>query len=285
MRILIVYNEAALQLALGAQLHERGYAALCVTPAELGDEITGRLADLDSDEDWVVIDCASREMAQDGTPLLDDALFRRCVDWCARRRWHFLLLSDSRVFPGGSKQRYRETDTPQPASPAGVLLTQREQYLAAHSARHLILRTGPLIAAGGANLLTDLLQRLRRGGTVAVANAPRFCPTPVTDLARVISGICDQLDCAARCWGIYHYHSSDAASGYEFAEVLLAAAAQYWDVGGNHAQLQIAADESFGAPFPTLNCQHIRDTFGIQQLPWRKAIPQLLKTIYAGESS
>ena len=83
--------------------------------------------------------------------------------------------------------------------------------------------------------------------------------------------------CGAPCWGTYHYHSSDAASGYEFAEVVLAAAAQYWDVGGAHVQLQAVPGEPYGGVFPLLNCQRIRDTFGVQQLPWRRAVPELLK--------
>jgi dTDP-4-dehydrorhamnose reductase len=97
--------------------------------------------------------------------------------------------------------------------------------------------------------------------------------------------MCDQLACNARCWGVYHYHSSDPATGYEFAEVVLAAAAQYWALDADRAPLQASIDDPLASLYPLLNCQRIRDTFGIQQLPWRKAIPQLLKTIYAGETS
>jgi dTDP-4-dehydrorhamnose reductase len=265
-------------------LQQRGCEVVCVTPAELTQNIATQVAAVADCEDYLVIDCASHEVAADGTPVFADALFRQLVDSCRQQQVRLLLLSDSRVFPGGSKQRYRETDKVQPSSPAGVHLRSREQYLSEQLREHIIVRTGPLFASSGVNLLTDLLQRFRSGGVVSVSSAPRFCPTPAADVARVISGVYDQLGCAAQCWGAYHYHSSDAASGYEFAEVLLAAAAQYWDVGGSHTQLLAIAEEPFGGAFPTLNCQHIRDTFGIQQLPWRKAIPQLLKTIYAGES-
>jgi dTDP-4-dehydrorhamnose reductase len=194
------------------------------------------------------------------------------------------MLSDSRVFPGAAKHRYRENDAVAPLASAGEQLLRRERYLGEQLAQHLILRTGPIIAASGDNLLTHLLGRFRRGGAVTVSAEPRFCPTPAADLARIISAIQDQLGCGAPCWGTYHYHSSDAASGYEFAEVVLAAAAQYWDVGGAHVQLQAVPGEPYGGVFPLLNCQRIRDTFGIQQLPWRRAVPELLKHIYAGES-
>jgi dTDP-4-dehydrorhamnose reductase len=283
-RALIVYSEPALQSALTSQWQQRSFSACCTAQQDLAASLAEQLAASDDDEQCLVIDCASRELTADGRPLFSDDLFRQLVDGCRARRAQLLLLSDSRVFPGG-KQRYRETDAAQPPSSAGLHLFNREQYLRDQLREHIVLRTGPLIAASGNNLLTDLLQRFRHGGTVAVSTAPRFCPTPVADIARVLSAIYQQLDCAAQCWGTYHYHSSDAASSYEFAEVLLAAAAQYWDVGGGHTQLLTAVAEPSSGIFPTLNCQHIRDTFGIQQLPWRKAIPQLLKTIYAGQSS
>lgn len=303
MRALIVYNETSLQLELALQLQRRGFAVLCITPAELAVFLADRFADLALqfasadqielerpdgsyiDIDYVVIDCASRELAQDDQPLLVDAHFEQLVAHCARQRWQFVLASDSRVFPSGSKQRYREVDNTQPSTRPGILLAQRERYLADHWPRHIILRTGPLIAGGGNNLLTEFLKRLRSGEAMFVANAARFCPAPAADVARVIVGICEQLGCNVQCWGIYHYHSSDPTTGYEFAEVLLAAATQYWELDAAHARLQLSIDDPLGSLYPLLNCQRIRDTFGIQQLPWRKAIPQLLKTIYAGETS
>jgi dTDP-4-dehydrorhamnose reductase len=181
-----------------------------------------------------------------------------------------------------AKQRQRETDPVSAVAPIGAALAARERHLAERLARHIVLRTGPVIAERGDNLLTQTLRQLRGGGTIAAADAPRFCPTPADDVARVIGAMHDQLDCAAQCWGIFHYHSSDPASHYEFVEVLLAAAAQFWQLDAQVAAEPAAAG---GAAFPLLGCQRIRDTFGIQQLPWRKAIPALLKSIYAAESS
>lgn len=289
MKILIVYRDCSLQEALAHQFKQRGYAVLCITPEEVADLLQGRFAEAlaagDDDAGWIVVDCASRALDPEGQPALDEAAFQGVVGFCAQRHWPLLMVSDSRVFPSGSKQRYREVDAPQPAVLAGIVLARREQYLADHCPRHLVLRTGPLIASDGNNLLTAFLQRLRGGEVMAVANGARFCPTPAADLARVIVGICDQLGCNVQSWGIYHYHSSDPTTGYEFAEVLLAAAMQYWELDAARTRLQLSIDDPLGSLYPLLNCQRIRDTFGIQQLPWRKAIPQLLKTIHAGETS
>jgi dTDP-4-dehydrorhamnose reductase len=289
-RAIIVHSGQSLQIELTRQLQQRGTGVLCIDGVELEALLADPGATLDAafapgliEDDCIVIDCASHEPEGD-LPLSREG-FEQLTAYCARRHWQFVLVSDSRVFPVGGKQRYRELDEPQPGGTAGAALLQRERHLAAHWERHVILRTGPLIAATGDNLLTSLLQQLRMGSALAGAQDVRFAPTPAADLARVLVAMCDQLACNARCWGVYHYHSSDPATGYEFAEVVLAAAVQYWEVGAERMPLQVAIDDPQAGLYPLLNCQRIRDTFGIQQLPWRKAIPQILKTIYAGQAA
>lgn len=286
MKALIVCGEPSTQTALERHMQRRGQDFAGVTPAELTGGPGSRLdSAIDDGVPLLVVDLASQESTQAGrSEYFTESAFQQLVDSCRQRELPLLMLSDSRVFPGAAKHRYREADAVQPVSTAGEQLLRRERYLAEQLEQHLILRTGPLIAPSGTNLLTHLLAGIRRGGPLPVAGEPRFCPIPAHDLARVLSAIVDQLSCDAPCWGAYHYHSSDAASCYEFAEVVLAATAQYWDVGGGHVQLQAAPGEPPGGVFPLLNCQRIRDTFGIQQLPWRRAIPDMLKQIYAGES-
>jgi len=120
---------------------------------------------------------------------------------------------------------------------------------------------------------------------VTLPDAQRFCPTPVADIARVIAAIHDQLDCGAMPWGTFHYESADPTNAYEFAEVVLAAAMQYWPMGEGAVQLRSAPADSAADVYPLLNCQRLRDTFGIQQLPWRRTISSVLKQIYARNSS
>lgn len=265
-------------------MQARGAVFSCVTPAQLMVDLSGQLAD-PGGTSLLVMDLASQELIERGhSQRFPEAAFVGLVDACHERGWPLLMLSDSRVFGGAPKHRYRETEAPAPASAAGKELLWRESYLTGQHPQHVVLRSGPLIAAGGDNLLTRLVHSMRRGGALPVAAEPRFCPTPVADLARVISGVRDQLDCAASCWGVYHYNSSDAASPYEFAEAVLAGATQYWDVGGGHVRLEAVSATPNDNVYPMLSCHRIRDTFGIQQLPWRKAMPDLMKQIHAGES-
>ena len=239
---------------------------------------------IEADEPALIVDCLG-EGGNPCEPRLTNDVLAQLIACCNEREWIWLLLSDSRIFPSTSKKRFVETDTPAPATPAGQQLLARENFIADTIERHLILRLGSIIASQGDNLLMRLLARMRIGGVVTMPDAPRFCPTPAADIARVINAIHDQLDCAASAWGAYHYESADPTSAYEFAEVVLAAATQYWSMDEGAVQLRSAAADSTADVYPLLNCQRIRDTFGIQQLPWRRAIPSLLKQMHALNSS
>lgn len=265
------------------QFQARGAPFHCVTPAQLMDDMPTQLAA--QADSTLVLDLASQALIEQGrAERFPEAAFAQLASACREREWPLLLLSDSRVFAGAPKHRYRETEAPAPSSEAGAQLLRRENALVEFLPWHLILRCGPLIAAGGDNPLIRLVRQLRQGGEVTWAGEPRFCPTPVVDLARVLSGMRDQLDCAASCWGVYHYNSSDPASPYEFAEATLAAAGQYWDMSRECVRLEMVSAQPDKPLFPVLSCTRIRDTFGIQQLPWRKAMPELMKQIHAGES-
>lgn len=261
---------------MAAQFEGRGQPVEWLAP---GQVLTSRFAVAEAPR--LVIDC----LGADGNPLnpwLAEDLFTQLLTNCNEREWVWLLLSDSRVFPAAGKHRFVETDAPIPGVPAGERLLARERCIAGAVSRHIVLRTGPLIAGVGDNLLTRLVRQLLAGGSIVMPDLQRFCPTPVADIARVIAAIHAQLDCGAACWGIYHYESADPAPGDEFAEVVLAAAAQYWPLADDAVPSRGAVG-GVADVFPLLNCQRIRDTFGIQQLPWRKAIPTMLKQMYAGE--
>lgn len=284
MKLLILCNapesrdEHGLRAALAAQFREHKYPVAWLEP---GQALTLEFAQ--TDEPVLIVDC----LGENGNPCesrLADEVLAQLIAHCNEREWIWLLLSDSRIFPGSNKKRFVEMDAPAPTTVSGRQLLTRENFIVDTIERHLVLRVGPVIASQGDNLLMRLLARMRVGGLMTLPDAQRFCPTPVTDIARVIGAIHDQLDCGASPWGIYHYESADPANGYEFAEVVLAAATQYWSMSEGAVQLCGAPADSAADVYPLLNCQRIRDTFGIQQLPWRRAIPSLLKQIYALDS-
>jgi dTDP-4-dehydrorhamnose reductase len=276
LKTVIICSEIELQQSLKLQLLQRSHSVRWIEAAH-SEELLN--IETDAAESLLVIDCASGG-GGDAAAFAEDK-FKQAVQHSAERGWPYLLLSDCRVFPG-NKQRYRETDQVEPHSVVGVTLALREKFLIATHPQCLVLRVGPILSSAGDSLLMRLLGLLRAGGTVYGSSEPRFCPVAIDDLARVMCAIVDQIDCAAQCWGIYHYNSSDATPPYEFAEAVLAAASQYWPLV-DHVRIAAAPSVEWSGNYPQLNCHLIRDTFGIQQLTWRKAIADLMKRIHAGE--
>lgn len=275
----MICSDASLQQALAQQFQLRQREIIWFTPERAAEIFS---AAWDDDDVTVVIDTASAStILQRQLERFPHSRFEDLVQRSAEHHWPYFLLSDCRVFASG-KQRHREIDKAEPNTAEGIALLQREDALRNLHPLHVILRSGAILATQGDNLLTRLLALLRAGGEVPAASEPRFCPVGIDDLARVIGAVYDQLDCAAQCWGTYHYNSSDATSPYEFAEAVLAAASQYWPLG-DRVKIQVAALSPWSGNCPQLNCQLLRDTFGIQQLTWRKAVPELLKRMHTGE--
>ena len=176
--------------------------------------------------------------------------------------------------------RHREEDDVAPASRVGALLWRMEERVRAACKQHIILRTGPLFSAQGDNLLTSLIARLKDGATLALSTTGNSCPVHVSDLARVVSAIIDQLSCGAEPWDTYHYCSSDPVSSYLFAETVLAVVSQYRPAGAQPPLLESQDTADTRWPHPLLNCDKLLNTFGIKQLPWRAFLVPAVKQMF-----
>ena len=137
-----------------------------------------------------------------------------------------------------------------------------------------------VFAADGINVMTHLLDQLVEGGSLKLGNQLRGAPLPAADAARVVSGLLDQFSTGIEHWGSYHYCSSEPTNCFEYAEVLLAAASQFSDVADDAVQLDPEADDDGGPLSRVLDCNRIRDTFAIKQLPWRAAIAPLVREYF-----
>jgi len=276
-KILLISSNPQFADALGERFTQRGRTCVVAEP-ELG-EGEQALANLLSgfDADMVIsgigignVDEAAREFAS----LL--------VKVCESRHIPIVHISGSQVFDGMDGGRHREEDPALPARRRGALLWQIEELIRSMP-QHLILRTGPMFSSRGDNLLTRLLAEFRHGGSIERSPHGQTCPISADDLARVVSAIIDQLSCGADCWGTYHYSSSDPVSSYQFAEIVLAVASQYLDTEALKLSLDIAPEKDTQWPGPLLNCDKIRNTFGIKQMPWRSSINSVIKQVFEGE--
>lgn len=281
MKVLVISASQQVVDALGTQFALRDRPCVIVGPEQCATEES--LAELlASSGAGIVVNAMGLEKLDS----VDDAVLESVallVKLCAGKRLPILQISGSQVYDGLDGGRHREQEPATPASRSGALLWRMEELVRAIP-RHLILRTAPLFSAEGENILTALLEDFRRGGVVERSAAGECCPTWAGDFARVVSAIIDQLSCDADCWGTYHYSSSDPTSSYQFAETTLAVASQYLDTEALQLNLEMATEVDIEWPRPLLNCDKIRSTFGIKQLPWRASITTVVQQAFEGES-
>lgn len=199
---------------------------------------------------------------------------------CHRSDIPYLYLSDARVFSGLLSHPYREREAPDADDALGASLIEAEALVRATCENHIVLRLGPLFAAHDRNLLTQVLASLSSEAPLAVDDLDQLCPVEVSDAARVISGILDQLDAGADARGTFHYNSPDRTTAYGFAEAVLAAASQFIPVADD-AILRLEHDPGRVARSWSLDCRDIRDTFAIKQVAWRGFIGSTVRQYLA----
>lgn len=280
MNVVVISSSGALDHALQIQFSSRGRPLSSVSAEELIHFPLGEF------RDCCLLDVAFYEQLQLG-PLADEdfekqceirqQLYRRFADEQGR----VILISDGRVL-GESDDAgpCREDEERHPSCEVGRQLAQVEVMLEA-SGCGVILRSGPLLAAEGHGFLSGCVQRLQRGELMRLDGATMTCPTAAADLARVVSGMVDQLLCGADCSGVYHYTSSGQTSAYEFAEVVYAFVSQLVNLPASEGDAMVSevGAEAWQPQVSPLCCERILFDFGIKQLPWRAFLPRIVKTL------
>lgn len=190
------------------------------------------------------------------------------------------LLSSARVFDGLKTTAYTEKDALAPGDALGQLHVDLEKQLKDNCERHIMLRLGWVLDGSPDGQLVRLLEQLRSGEPVLLAEEWRGNPTPVNDAARVVLAILKQLDCGAQLYGTYHYGSSEASSWISFVKSLaqeLLATRQLEDVPPiRSVPFDQQLDSAWEPQNAVLASRRLLMTFGIKPRAWRVQLPELL---------
>lgn len=220
--------------------------------------------------------------AADGGDIIHDVDIDRTL-WLAkashRNNVGYIYLSSARVFSGSVERLYSEDDYPDNEDTLGELLLRSETAVRDNCEQHLILRLGSVFSHQYSNALTKVLAQLVAGETVHLGSSLRGSPVPASEAARVVSALTDQLSTHADVWGIYHYCSSDVTNCYEFAESLLASAAQHAEFQPGVVALEKSA-EATEILNRSLDCAKIRSTFAIKQTAWRSFVADSVREYF-----
>ncbi len=197
---------------------------------------------------------------------------------CSKEEIHMLCVSNPMVFSGKKDKPYQESDPPDAAKERGLFFLSNEDKIREICEKHIILRLGPIFAAYGSNILTDLIGNLEEKKEVKRSNQKIECPLHASDGARVISGIIDQISASANQVGIYHYCGSEAVSGFDFSEAVLSSLLKFKFI---KSDITLSPAEDNEALNFRLDCGKIHNSFGIRQMPWKQSLSEAVKNYYS----
>jgi dTDP-4-dehydrorhamnose reductase len=192
-------------------------------------------------------------------------------------------LSTAHVFGGDKKLAYNEQDLPKPLGTYGQTALAAEQAIASTIKQHIIVRAGWLFGRNQDEVLRHWLEELKKGDGSVTVNRRKFAPTPIEDLARVLLAVCQQVDCNADVWGIYHYAALEPLRESEFVQQLVKFAAQHDEAVYrllDHLTINLSRSEPPQIANATLATKKIFETFGIKPRPWHGSLQRLVKSWY-----
>ena len=124
-------------------------------------------------------------------------------------------ISTDDVFDGKSDQPYNEFDQTRPQTAYGKSKLAGEQYVKEFTYKHFIIRSTWVYGLGN-NFINDLLEKVNKGESLAIASDQFGSPTSAKELARSILHLIDTNE-----YGTYHATNKGVCSRYVFAHEIL----------------------------------------------------------------
>lgn len=166
-----------------------------------------------------------------------------------------IYLSSSQVYDGKLDRAYNEDDRTVPATDLAKVWRRWENIVQRQFKKAIILRPGWLLGGGESVLSSEIKQAV--GFHAAPDQLPQARGNPIApaELARVVMAMLEQIETGAQNYGIYHIAGKDVLST---SGVLKRVAPDSY----------LKVDEQSDLLNYELECQKIRDAFGIQQRAW-----------------
>lgn len=206
---------------------------------------------------------------------------------CRKKGIPMIHVSTDYVFDGRKKEAYTEADPVCPMGVYGKSKAAGEKVVRASLDQHIIIRTAWLCGVHGNNFVKTMLRLGKEKESIGVVADQYGSPTFASDLAAAVLEIVNQFQNGRDIpWGTYHYAGAGRASWYEFAKRIFDDAGQYTELKVN--QVTPLTTEQYPVPAPrpansTLDCSRIHRAFGIQSVPWRIGLQNMLRKLFAYE--
>lgn len=196
-----------------------------------------------------------------------------------------IQLSTDYVFDGEKKTPYLPDDPMNPINIYGATKMMGEEALRHELAWHVILRVSSVFSAFRRNLLTNTIRLIDEKPELKMVTDLVSAPTPATHIVKAVIVIAQQiLGGKTDGYGTFHLCGAPASSRYEFTQAIMEAYAPHAD---NKPTLTETTRDAFDAPakrpaYTVLDCQKIKDVYGIDQRPWREGLDEAMSILFSG---
>ena len=185
----------------------------------------------------------------------------------------FVTISTDYVFDGQKSGFYTQLDTPNPLSVYAASKLAGERLPMAAYDRSILVRTGYIFGTGGANFLSTVVGRARKGEKLKVITDTYGTPTYANDLAVRLRELA-----VADVPGIYHVVNSGPGVSFEqFTQKVLAL------LGKSDATVETVLAAALNRPAPRPYNSRLRclrsGEIGLSPLPdWESALARFVKS-------
>ena len=189
------------------------------------------------------------------------------------------------VFDGSGDQPWREGDATGPLSVYGRTKLEGEQLVAAHCARHLIIRTRWVNAARGGNFARTMLRLAGERDRLTVIDDQFGAPTGAELLADVTAHALRQTLRESGKAGLYHLVAGGVTTWHGYARFVLGEA-QAAGVPLKAGPQAVEAVPTSAFPTPAtrpgnsrLDTRKLQDAFGLRLPDWQLGVARMLREI------
>jgi dTDP-4-dehydrorhamnose reductase len=191
--------------------------------------------------------------------------------------------SSSLVFDGAKVHPYSEEDSVSPQSCYARAKWEGEQAIRKVLMEHIILRTDWVFSVEHSQFFQRYIDACKKQQGQLTILQNRFSPTPASDVARILVGIAQQLDCGADGWGTYHYCAQQPLSQEAFVEQILQEAARYDDALAQELPKLQIGKQPVVLPYianSVVNGKKLFETFGIKARSRNAEVSAAVRALY-----
>ena len=192
-----------------------------------------------------------------------------------------LHISTDYVFDGTKSEAYSENDAVSPLGIYGISKWQGEETIRQTLPEHIILRVAWVFGTQGNNFVKTMLRLAKDRDELSVVADQFGRPSPAKDIAKTLIILAEQYQKEKTLeWGTYHYCGDEKVSWCGFAKEIFKQAKEQGliekDIKVNAITTAEYQDPTKRPANSMLDCEKIKNTFGIEMPSWKESLNQVL---------